>query len=231
MDHAGAVLGPLTAWWLLRSGSADVRSVIAWSLAPGMAVLVLAVWAVKGGEGRWRAVEANAGAAPLSPPSTALARLRPPLALLAIAFFYLLRMPETLMILRSQQLGVSTAAVLLLWAALHVVRSSASFAGGRLTDRIGASRTMWLGWLCYAAIAAGLTESPERALIAQFAGGRQGSGFGHYHGVTGLAALAGGIGLGAVFQGYGAGPAFLGSAAGGLALVLAWPLVGRRRVI
>src|SRR5213596_152783 len=72
MDHAGAVLGPLTAWWLLTSGSADVRSVIAWSLAPGMAVLVLAVWAVKGGEGRWRAVEANAGAAPLSPPSTAL---------------------------------------------------------------------------------------------------------------------------------------------------------------
>src|SRR6266516_4457282 len=219
MDHAGAVLGPLTAWWLLRSGSADVRSVIAWSLAPGMAVLVLAVWAVKGGEGRWRAVEANAGAAPLSTPSTALARLRPPLALLAIAFFYLLRMPETLMILRSQQLGVSTAAVLLLWAALHVVRSSASFAGGRLTDRIGASRTMWLGWLCYAAIAAG------------FAVGRQGSGFGKYHGVTGLAALAGGIGLGAVFQGYGAGPAFLGSAAGGLALVRAWPVVGRRRSV
>ena len=28
MDHAGAVLGPLTAWWLLTSGSADVRTVI-----------------------------------------------------------------------------------------------------------------------------------------------------------------------------------------------------------
>src|SRR5207247_298743 len=119
MDHAGAVLGPLTAWWLLRSGSADVRPVIAWSLAPRMA--------------------------------------------------------------------------------LQVVRASARLAGGRLADRIGAGRTMWLGWLCYAAIAAGfavasdagrawalflafgmvagLTESPERALVAQFAGGRQGSGF------------------------------------------------------
>ena len=119
-------------------------------------------------------------------------------------------MPETLLILRSQQLGVSTAAVLLLWAALHVVRSSASFAGGRLTDRIGASRTMWLGWLAYAGVAAGfavargagaawtlflafgivagLTESPERTLVAQFAGGHHGSGFGMYHSVTGLAA-------------------------------------------
>src|SRR5256885_8835409 len=52
MDHAGAVLGPLVAWWLLTSGSADVRTVIAWSLAPGVLVLVLAVWAVRGGERR-----------------------------------------------------------------------------------------------------------------------------------------------------------------------------------
>src|SRR5256885_13401506 len=159
MDHGGAVLGPLAAWWLLTSGSADVRAVIAWSLAPGVVVLVLATWAVKGGEGRWRAVDAKAGAGPPSPPSPALARLRPPLSLLAISAFYLLRMPETLLILRSQQLGVSTAAGLLLWAALHVVRSSASFAGGRLTDRIGASRTMWLGWLAYAGGAAGLARA------------------------------------------------------------------------
>jgi hypothetical protein len=50
-----------------------------------------------------------------------------------------------------------------------------------------------------------------------------------YHGVTGLAALAGGIGLGAVFQAYGAAMACFGSAAGGVALGLAWPVVGRRR--
>src|SRR2546423_14219913 len=69
MDHAGAVLGPLAAWWLLTSGSADVRAVIAWSLAPGGVVVVLATWAVKGGEGRWRAGDAKAGAGPPSPPS------------------------------------------------------------------------------------------------------------------------------------------------------------------
>ena len=251
MDHAGAVLGPLFAWSLLATRSADVRAVIALSLAPGVAVLVLAVWAVKGGAARGGNGRQEAAQAAVPMPPVA-ARYRPlPPALFVISLFYLLRMPETLMILRSQQLGVSTAAVLLLWAALHVVRSSASFAGGRLTDRIGASRTMWLGWLSYAAIAAGfavatgagrawalflafgivagLTESPERALVAQFAGGHQGSGFGLYHGVTGLAALAGGIGLGAVFQAYGAGTAFLGSAVGGLALVLGWPVVTLRR--
>src|SRR5216110_2807024 len=252
MDHAGAVLGPLTAWWLLTSGSADVRAVIGASLAPGVLVLLLAIWAVRDGGGRWRSVEDRGGNIAQPPPtSTNLHQPSGAPALLAIAFFYLLRMPETLLILRSQQLGVSTAAVLLLWAALHVVRSSASFAGGRLTDRIGAGRTMWLGWLAYAGVAAGfalarsagaawtlflafgivagLTESPERTLVAQFAGGHQGSGFGMYHSVTGLAALAGGIGLGAVFQAYGASTAFRGSAVAGLALVLAWPLVARGR--
>src|SRR5438094_2231329 len=52
LDHAGAVLGPLVAWWLLASGTANVRRVIALSIVPGILVLVLAVWAVRDGQGR-----------------------------------------------------------------------------------------------------------------------------------------------------------------------------------
>ncbi len=239
LDHAGAVLGPLLAWYLLAVGHANLRTVIAWSLAPGVVVLVLASWAVRGAKGRAEVV----GGAPPAP-----VRPLPPI-LLAISFFYLLRMPETLIILRSQQLGVPVAVVPLLWAAVHVVKSSTSFVGGRWSDRVGAERTMWIGWLCYAALAAGfgaaastasawalflalgvvagLTESPERALVARLAGGRQGSGFGVYHGVTGLAALIGGVALGVVFQRYGAGPAFVASAAAGGALVLVWPVLSK----
>jgi MFS family permease len=249
MDHAGAVLGPILAWWLLTSGSANVRTVIGASIVPGVVVLVLAMWAVRdravtGGKGRQQV----ASASERMPPSAALYRPLPP-PLLAISFFYLLRMPDTLIILRSQDLGVPVAVVPLLWAAVHVVRSSSSFLGGAATDRLGAGRTMWAGWLVYAALAmgmgratspaaawglflglglvSGLTESPERALVARRAGTRQGSGFGAYHGITGLAALVGGVALGAVFQRYGAATAFFASAGGGLALVLAWPLVSR----
>jgi len=158
-------------------------------------------------------------------------------------------MPDTLIILRSQRLGVPVAVVPLLWAAVHVVRSSSSFLGGWASDRLGPRQTMWLGWLVYAILAvgmartgtaaaawgwflafglvAGLTESPERALVARLAGAHQGSGFGTYHGVTGFMALVGGVTLGAVFQRYGAGTAFLASAAGGLLLVAVWPLFGR----
>jgi len=245
MDHAGAVLGPLVAWWLLTMHVAQLRTVIAASIVPGVLVLALAAWAVRGGQGR-----TGADVVPSSRPSPSVSvRLRPPLSVWLISFFYLVRVPETLVILRSQQLGVAVATVPLLWAAVHVVKSATSFVGGAWTDLLGAGRTMWIGWVCYAALAvglglaatagqawvlflalgsvAGLTESPERALVARLAGSKQGSGFGSYHGVTGLAALVGGVALGVLYQGRGAGVAFAVSAAGAGALVLAWPLTAR----
>src|SRR5579885_2599348 len=150
LDHAGAVLGPLAAWWLLALRAADLRGVIAASLVPGVAVLALAIWAVRG-------APRGAGGASAAPPPAAMAR------------------------------AASAAAAWGVFLALGLV--------------------------------AGLTESPERALIARLAGARPGSGFGLYHGATGVAALAGGLALGAVFQAGGGPRAFLVSAAlaGGLA--------------
>jgi MFS family permease len=158
-------------------------------------------------------------------------------------------MPETLMILRAQQLGIAIALVPLLWAALHIVRSSTSFVGGALSDRIGPSHTMWIGWLIYGALAAGMawaasplaawivflalgivagmTESPERALVAAATGGHRGSGFGVYHALTGVAALVGGITLGVVFQRVAGATAFFVSAAGALGLAILWPFWSR----
>ncbi len=256
LDHLGAVLGPLAAWWLLQSHELDLRGVIGASIVPGVLVLVLAIWAVRsvqdGGE-RQEPVGVAATDTPV-PSSTVLYRPPPPTLvapLTAISAFYLLRMPETLMLLRTQQLGVTVTSVLLLWAALHVVRSSTSFIGGELSDRIGPSRTMWTGWVCYAAVAygfsraasplaawvlflvfgvvAGLTESPERAIVSRLAGGKQGTGFGVYYAATGAAALAGGVLLGLATKYFGAPWAFGASALTGVAVALAWPLLGRVR--
>src|SRR3989475_330562 len=90
LDHAGAVLGPLVAWWLLASGTANVRRVIGLSIVPGVLVLVLATWAVRGGQGRTE----TDGVAAASPSQSAFVRRRPPLALVAISLFYLLRRSE-----------------------------------------------------------------------------------------------------------------------------------------
>jgi MFS family permease len=239
LDHVGAVLGPLVAWVVLSRG-ADVRTVILASIVPGVLVVLLATWATKDGGGRRRATDV----AP-PPPSSAVLR-RPPPSILAISLFYLLRMPDTLVILHAQRLGIAIALIPLVWAAVHVVRSSTSFIGGALSDRIGPSPTMWLGWLSYVALAAGmgfakgpvmawvlflalgivagLTESPERALVAASARGHSGSMFGVYHAFTGIAALAGGISLGAIFGRTSGATAFMVSAAGTLGLAILWPL-------
>ena len=247
LDHLGAVIGPLVAWWLLTRGGFDVPGVIAASVVPGVLVLGLAVWAVKDGRGRLRSVEVGSPA-----PASPAASRRVPIAVLVIAAFHLLRFPETLLILRAQDLGVSVAAVTLLWAALHVVRSAASFVGGELTDRWGAAATLRLGWLSYAVLAggfalardataawaaflalgvvAGLTEGPERALVSKLAGARTGSGFGVYHAVTGVAALAGSIALGVIYGRAGGAAALGWSAAGAVALVVGAGVASRRLV-
>jgi predicted MFS family arabinose efflux permease len=166
------------------------------------------------------------------------------LALTALTFF---RLPETLLILRLQDRGVATAAVPLIWAGLHVVRSASSYPGGRLTDRDGARTVVAAGGLLFAVVAfllgmpigpvvavalflalgavAGLTESGERTLVARLAPVRTGKGFGAYHALTGLAALPAGLVFGALYQS-GSGRAALWASAGGmLAAVIAWLLV------
>ena len=244
LDHVGAVIGPLVAWWMLSSG-ADVRTVILASIIPGVLVLGLAMVAVGRPDGP------TAGTANPSLPSDRPSG-RPAVSpsVVAIALFYLFRMPETLIILHAQRLGIAVALVPLLWAAVHVVKATTSFVGGALSDRIGPARTMWIGWLSYVALAAGmafakgpaaawvlflalgvvagLTESPERALVSAVSGGdHRGSGFGIYHALTGVAALVGGIVLGVVFQEATGATAFFVSAAAALGLVILWPFWAR----
>jgi MFS family permease len=249
-DHFGAVLGSLAAWWLLQRG-ADVRSVIGWSALPGVvAVVVLAV--VLRGAGRTggqadRRTRSTPSptAQPSNRPAVRPSAFWPPiLALTAITFF---RLPETLLILRLQDQGVAVAAVPLVWAGLHVVRSASSYPGGWLSDRLGPRRLVAAGGFLFAVVAfalglglspaaaialflafglvAGLTESGERAVVARLAPVRTGRGFGIYHALTGGAALPAGLFFGAIYQSVN-GPVSLWSSAGGMvAAVLVWLIV------
>lgn len=239
-DHFGAVLGSIAAWYLLSSG-AQVRSVIAWSAAPGIFAFVVLAIVLRG-----------AGAIP---PPPAAGRLdaagrvfwAPVLALAALSFF---RLPEALLLLRLQDQGVAVAAIPLVWAGLHVVRSGSSYPGGRLSDRIGPQFAVAAGGVVFAVVAvllgtrlspaaaiavflalglvAGLTEAAERALVAKLAPVRPGRGFGVYHALTGLVALPAGLTFGAVYQGWGGGAALAASAAGMGLATAAWLAVTRR---
>jgi len=196
-------------------------------------------------------------------PTAAPSGTRPPvpgsssfwLPITALTILTLFRLPETLLILRIQDLGVSVAAVPLIWAGLHVVRSASSYPGGRLADRQGAPRVVATGGLLFAAVAfalglpvepavavalflvfglvAGLTESGERSLVARLAPVRTGRAFGAYHALTGLAALPAGLFFGALYQSLSARTALWASSAGMLLAVLLWLVVspGRDRPV
>jgi MFS-type transporter involved in bile tolerance (Atg22 family) len=82
----------------------------------------------------------------------------------------------------------------------------------------------WIIFLAFG-IFVGLTESPERKLVAELApGGRHGRGFGWYHGSLSAVALPGAALFGWIYQNRGAAPALEASAVVTVLAVLALPL-------
>jgi len=123
-DHVGAILGPLTAAALIYVGL-GMRSVFGLAALPGAAAVVFAWIAVREAGVRDQGLGVSEARAPnpyTLTPNPSPSGFAPLVSVLVLATF--LRAPETLLILRAQDLGVPVALVPILWAALHVVRSS-----------------------------------------------------------------------------------------------------------
>jgi MFS family permease len=219
----------------------DAGSVIRWSVVPGIVSVALAVVAS-------RMVAPPPGPAAAAPPADLEGMAPAPALIVLVLLFAALRMPETLFLLRLQDLGVAAPLIPMLWAVLHVVRTTASYPGGWLSDRMGPAATMLMGWALYAGVATAMalaagplgavgaflvlglvsacTESPERALVAAWAGrARRGRGYGVYHAGVGIAALPGGLALGALYQWAGGSAAMAAGAGFGLLLALCGVMV------
>jgi MFS family permease len=228
MDHVGAVAGPLIASGLLLWRQ-DLRLVFALAAVPALASVLVLVLGVREARREIRArATGGARAGPLPP---ALRRY-----LFVVAVFTLGNSSDAFLLLRAQQAGVALAMVPLLWAALHVIKSSASTAGGGLSDRFGRRPVITAGWILYALVYAGLaaasrawqvwalfavyglftalTEGPERALVAELApAGGRGGAFGAYYAVTGVMLLPASVLMGVLWQSLGAATALCAGAA------------------
>jgi MFS family permease len=233
MDNAGAVVGPLVAAALLKFAFDDERSVFLLAAIPGIAAVLLIVFAVR---------EKSKPAPGARPRHEAAGRLPRRLTLLIGIFvlFTLASSTDAFLLLRARDAGVAMWQLPLLWAFFNGVKAVAGVPGGALADRFGRTRLILAGWTVYAAayvgfafvtrpaalwwlfafyaLFYGLTEGAERALVADLAPAPlRGRAFGAFHASVGLAALPASLLFGVWWASFGARAAFLIGA--GVALV------------
>ncbi|MFI5398432.1 MAG: MFS transporter [Candidatus Binatia bacterium] len=243
MDHLGAVIGPLIAFMLMSVFAEGYRVVFALASIPG--VLALAVVTLGVSEPRHMPAALPAVSTPQAP-SRPLRNF-----FFAVLIFTLGNSTDAFLLLRARELGVSIAALPLLWSLLHVIKSVTSLPGSGLSDRWGRKWIIFLGWVIYALVYLGfawasteleiwilfasyglffgLTEGTERALVADLAPTQRGAAFGYYHLIIGIAALPASVIFGLLWGWGGAALAFtVGATFAGLAAVLLVLLVPQR---
>jgi MFS family permease len=244
-DHAGSVLGPLLAAGILLLAPGRLRVVFALTLVPGVLTLPLLLRGVR--EIPPEGVGAQTVAS--STPPTSLRALGPtfPRYLFVLLLFTLGNASDAFLLLRAQDLGVPAAAIPLLWGGFHLSKMVWNVPGGMMADRYRPLPMIVAGWLLYAGVYAGfaaagtpwqvwalfgiyglfygLTESPEKALVAELAPSHlRGRAFGVFHFSVGLGALPASLLFGALWQWRGASTAFAAGAGFALAAALLLPL-------
>ena len=215
-DQIGAVIGPLLALALLPLFHQNLRTLFVAAFVPA-AVGVAILTAVR---------ETGRGPSPNAAPPGLRLRGTPTTfrRLLAVMLLFTLgNSSDMFLILRAQQLGIGTGAVVLLFAVYNAVYSAASYPAGALSDRIGRKRVMMAGlavfalvyagfglvrgpgwlWLLFAVygLYQGLTDGTSRALVVDLVSPElRGTALGVYAMVTGLAALPASVIAGLLWQ-------------------------------
>jgi MFS family permease len=244
MDTAGAVVGPLLALLLAALLNDQLRWVFALAVIPGLLSVAVLVFV--------REPQRDASTLPASKPGLMLSwrglDRRFQLFLLASLVFALGNSSDVFLILRAQDLGLSTTAIVLAYVLYNFVYMSASLPAGIVSDRLGRRGVFVVGLLIFALVYAGfalvsqplllwplfavygsyiaLTDGVGKALITDFAPSSQrATALGTYGTLTGLAALVASILAGLLWERVGvAAPFALGAfaalAASGMLLIL-----------
>jgi MFS family permease len=243
-DHAGSVLGPLLATGILLLAPGELRLLFALTAIPGVLTVLVLLKGVR--ESPVMGVPSGAFH------RLTFASLGPtfPRVLLVLLLFTLGNASDAFLLLRAQELGVPVAGLPILWGVFHLSKTGWSIPGGLLTDRFKPLPLLVCGWILYASVYMGfavaeapwqawilflvyglffgLTESPEKALVAELAPPQfRGRAFGLFHFTVGLAALPASLLFGFLWQWKGSGVAFAAGAGFALLAALLLPLALR----
>jgi MFS family permease len=204
MDNAGAVIGPLLAAWLLTS-HVPLKEIFMWAAIPG-AITVLLALSIKEAP-----VEVE-----LKKPFSWTMEGFPPVYkryLLTMALFTLGNSSNMFLLLRAKDMGLPTAMVPVLWAITSASAMLLSTPLSSLSDRVGRTRLITVGWVIYGlfylllglnghhlwllwplfafyGIFMAATEGAEKALVADIAPKEMlGTAYGWFNLTTGIMLL------------------------------------------
>lgn len=244
MDTAGAIAGVLLALGLLALLAGQYRTIFALTAIPG-ACAVLLTFRIREPE-RAR----TPAHAPLPPLSALLGSLW---RACGVMWIFALGSPSpAFLLLRARDHGLLDAGVVGLYLLMNVVYALVALPAGRLSDRLGRTRVMALGWSVFAASFAafglledtfawfgfalygahlGLTQGAAKAWITDHAPTElRGTALGVYQLGLGVALLASSVLAGALWDGRSHAAPF--AVGGGFALLalalLPWASAGRR---
>ncbi len=243
MDHAGAMIGPLVASFLMAVLTKDLRTLFLLAFIPSLFCLYIL----------WRGVT---DLPPVQPSHTDQSKsLSAPKLnwkqwdrrfkyfLVIITLFTLGNSSDAFLLLRAQDLGLNVVTIPILWFVFHLSKTISSIPGGTLSDRIGRKRVMVLAWSLYGLVYLGfafastpyhlwmlfiayglfygLSEGTEKAWVADLVEeSKRGTAYGAYHFCIGIAALPASLLMGLIWKAIGVQWAFTFGAA--MALIAAF---------
>lgn len=248
MDHAGAVIGPLIGYLLVRllatnpsaPTARDFTHIFLLASIPALAAVIVVILFVREPSIKKAETPITIDSQDLSfrEFDTNFKRF-----LFLVALFTLSNSSDAFLLLRAQTVGVAIVTIPLLWAMLHLSKVLSSLLGGDLSDRLGRRRLIATGWLLYAAVYVGfafvgnttsvwilfliygiyfgLTEGVEKALVADLVPSHQrGTAYGLYNLAFGITVLPASLLMGGLWKWLGPEVAFLVSAALGATAAL-----------
>ena len=232
MDNAGAVFGPLIAWIMLQWFTKVYRLLFWIAVIPMVGAMASLIFGA-----RDQVLPATVATEKAVVPFTITPAFKSYLG--AVLLFTLGNSSDAFLLLRARAVGIPDSSLPLLWLALSLVKSVSSYPAGLLSDRIGRRRLIIGGWCVYALVYVGfgfanqprhiwalflayglfygMTESTERALVADFyPDAQRGRAFGSFNFITGIGALPASLLMGWLWTVYGPLVAF--GSGGALAL-------------
>lgn len=159
MDTLGAVIGPALAFLLLLLSSDNYRLVLWLSIIPGtVAVLLIILFITE----KKRPKQAIADKPELS---LRLFNNRFRFFVLITAIFALGNSSDVFLILRAQQLGVSTGLIPVVYLFFNLIYSVSAIPAGIIADRFGKKRVILLGLLLFAVVYYGFAVATDKTTV------------------------------------------------------------------